>query len=107
MKRAVLLCIAAATILLLVLSSAPLQAGSQTKSGSYPGVVAPATGPGAPGVQGGNGGGGGGGTDEGDADGLSGIKDLPPRVTGSAERDVKRNWIFLELWWKFMVLWAR
>ncbi|HXV13123.1 MAG TPA: hypothetical protein VEC56_02860, partial [Candidatus Krumholzibacteria bacterium] len=69
-----------------------------------PGASAALGGPG-PGVSGGGGGGGGGGTDEGDADGLSGLKGRPP-LNGSANRDVP-NSFFLELWWKFMILWAR
>jgi hypothetical protein len=109
MKRAVFLCIAAATILLLALPSAPLCADSQlsAKTKSGPGIISPGGTPG-PGPQdngtGGGGGGGGGGTDEGDADGLSGLKDGHP--LGSAAQ-VKRNLIVLELWWKFMILWAR
>lgn len=109
MKRAALICIATATLLLLGLPSAPLQADTQynAKSGS-PSVVVPNSGPSAgpiTGVGGGNGGGGGGGgTDEGDADGLSGLKNRPPAGSTS---DVERNSIFLELWWKFMILWAR
>lgn len=106
MKRAALLCIATATLLLLGLPSVPLHADTQynAKSGS-PSVVVPSSGPTAgPTGIGGGGGGGGGGTDEGDADGLSGLKNRPPAGSTS---DVERNSIFLELWWKFMILWAR
>lgn len=112
MKRAALLCIATATLLLLGLPSAPLQADTQInlKPGSSA-SVAPGTGPtaGVPttGLGEGSGGGGGGGTDEGDADGLSGIKNRPPLVGGSSNRGSERNSIFMELWWKFMILWAR
>lgn len=111
MKRAALLCIAIAALLLLGLPSAPLQADTQInlKPGSSA-SVAPGTGPtsGVPAVGlGEGGGGGGGGTDEGDADGLSGIKNRPPLLGGSSNRDVERNSIFMELWWKFMILWAR
>jgi len=114
MKRAAFLCIATATLLLLGLPSAPLYADTQlnAKSGSPSSFVAPGAGPTAgsigPGVTGGGsgGGGGGGGTDEGDADGLSGLKFRPP-LSGSANRDMERHFIFVEMWWKFMILWAR
>jgi hypothetical protein len=113
MKRAVFLCIAAATILLLALPSAPLCADSQlsAKTKSGPGIISPGVGTpgGGPGPQdngtGGGGGGGGGGTDEGDADGLSGLKDGHP--LGSSNPQATRNLLILELWWKFMILWAR
>lgn len=111
MKRAAILCIATATLLLLGLPSAPLQADTQInlKPGSSA-SVSPGTGPraGVPtqGLGEGGGGGGGGGTDEGDADGLSGIKNRPPLLNGSSNR-IERNSIFMELWWKFMILWAR
>jgi hypothetical protein len=109
MKRAAFLCIATATLLLLGLPSTPLQADTQINAKSTsPSFVAPGTAVGVPGpgVANGGGGGGGGGTDEGDADGLSGLKGRPP-LAGSANRDVNTNSIFLELWWKFMILWAR
>ncbi len=112
MKRAVFLCIATASLLLLGLTSAPLQADTQVNLKSGSASVAPGTGTGA-GVpvtrgvgEGNGGGGGGGGTDEGDADGLSGIKNRPPEGASSNVALV-RNSIFLELWWKFMILWAR
>jgi len=109
MKRAVFLCIAAATILLLALPSAPLCADSQlnAKTKSGPGIISPGLPGGGPSAQDGGtgGGGGGGGTDEGDADGLSGLKDGHP--LGSHPREVARHLVMLELWWKFMILWAR
>jgi hypothetical protein len=107
MKRAAFLCIATAIWLFLGLSSAPLQADTQNigKSGNVS-IVAPGTGPQTPnrGVGDGNGGGGG-GTDEGDADGLSGLKNRPP--LGADSRENGTTTIFWELWWKFMILWAR
>lgn len=112
MKRAAYLCIATATLLLFGLPSAPLQANSlvSSKSGAGPSVVAPGSGPisGVPITpwSGGNGGGGGGGTDEGDADGLSGIKNRPP-LAGSSVSGTEKTSVFLEMWWKFMILWAR
>lgn len=114
MKRAAFLCIATATLLLFGLPSAPLHADTQlnAKSGSPSSFVAPGAGSTSsgvgPGVAGGGGsgggGGGGGGTDEGDADGLSGLKVRPP-LTGSS--DMQRHSVFVEMWWKFMILWAR
>ena len=111
MKRAAFLCIATATLLLLGLPSAPLHADTHliAKSPSPTSIVAPGSGSTAgsigPGVSGGGGGGGGGGgTDEGDADGLSGLKVRPP-LTGSS--DMQRHSVFVEMWWKFMILWAR
>jgi len=108
MKRAAFFCIATATWLFLGLSSAPLHADTQQigKSGTVS-IVAPGTGTQTPtrGV-GDGGGGGGGGTDEGDADGLSGVKNRPP-LGESGSRDAETITIVWELWWKFMILWAR
>ena len=107
MKRAAFVCIATA-ILILGLSSAPLQADTQQigKAGNAS-IVAPGTGAQSPthGV-GDDNGGGGGGTDEGDADGLSGLKNRPP-LGDSSSRDAETITIIWELWWKFMILWAR
>jgi hypothetical protein len=109
MKRAVFLCIATATLLLFGLPSAPLQAESKFSSKTTVGlsVIAPGTGQvsGAP-VAPGNGGGGGGGTEEGDADGLSGLKNPPP-ISGVAVPQTERASVFLEVWWRFMILLAR
>lgn len=107
MKRAAILCIAIAT-LLLALPSTPLQADTQLngKYGSSASVSAagPSAGPGVTGGGTGGGGGGGGGADEGDADGLSGMKIRPP-LTGSA--GAERTMVFVRTWWKFMILLAR
>ena len=107
MKRAVFLCIATAALLLFGLPSAPLQAGSQfhSKSAGGPSVIAPGSGEvlGSPLSPGGGGGGGG---NEGDADGLSGLKNRPP-IAGVAFPETERVSVFAEMWWKLMLFWAR
>lgn len=99
MKRAVFLCIAAAALLLIGLPSAPLQAGSQFSSTSAggPSIIAPGGDQLAPNDGGGN---------EGDADGLSGVKNRPP-IAGVAIPETERASVFLEMWWKLMIFWAR
>ena len=110
MKRAAFLCIATAIWLFLGLSSAPLHADTQNigKAGNAS-FVTPGTGLQTPNRGAGDGnGGGGGGTDQGDADGLSGIKNRPPvGDTSSSGRETGTITVFWELWWKFMILWAR
>jgi hypothetical protein len=104
MKRAVSLCIVTAALLLFGLPSASLQAGSQfdSKSASGPSVVAPGGGdvgsPTAPG-------GGGGGT-EGDADGLSGVKNRPP-IAGGVFAESEGAYVYMKMWWTLMLFWAR
>jgi hypothetical protein len=105
MKRAVFLCIATASLLLIGLPSAPLHAESQSNAKSAtPSVVTAGAGSYADGPVTGTGGGGGGGTDQGDADGLSGIKNRPIGGTGVSGPDKP---IMLHLWWRFMILWVR
>ncbi len=108
MKRAVLLVIATATLLLLGLPSAPLHAesGNSTVYDS-PSVVTQGTAiVGGP-ITGAGGGGGGGGTDQGDADGLSGIKNRIPTGNGVAGPGLESQSLIRNLWWKFMILWMR
>ena len=104
MKRAVSLCIITAALLLFALPSATPQAGSQFESNSGgPSVIAPGSGrdltPITPG-------GGGGGGNEGDADGLSGLKNPPP-IAGGALAEAEAASVFLEMWWRLMIFWAR
>jgi len=102
MKRAAILLLAIATLVLLGSPSTPLLAGSgPTKSATGPSVVTPTGGPidaGSP-----SGGGGGGGTDRGDADGLSGIKITPESGTSGAVMTSERLAITAMMWWRFML----
>jgi hypothetical protein len=104
MKRAVSLCIVTAALFLFGLPSANLQAGSQfdSKSAGGASVVAPGGGPTLPTAPGGGGGGG----NEGDADGLSGLKNPPP-IAGGALAEAEGTSVFLEMWWRLMIFWAR
>lgn len=107
MKRAAILIIAIATLVLIGYPSAPSLADtsnsySTSKSGSGPAVISVGgstllTGSGESG----------GGSNEGDADGLSGIKGRPPVTTlNVSSTGASRVMVMLENWWKFM-LWSR
>lgn len=105
MKRAAILIIAIATLVLIGYPSAPSLADtsnsySTSKSGS-PQVI---TTPGGTVLNGS--GDTGGGSNEGDADGLSGLKGRPPVATLDASSGRSRVMVMLENWWKFM-LWSR
>jgi hypothetical protein len=106
MKRAAILVLAIATLVMIVSPSAyPLASSTYpTKSGyNTPSVVAPATGLPAPGPSNSTGGGTGGGSDQGDADGLSGLKIKPLSHSGLAASS-GRIAISLMLWWRYMLL---
>ena len=104
MKRAAILIIAIATLVLIGYPSAPSLADSSNsfntgKSKASAGVT----------LQGGTvksgSGDSGGGSNEGDADGLSGIKGRPPVATlDASSTGVARVLVMLENWWKFMLL---
>lgn len=107
MKRAAILVLAIATLVLIVSPSAYSLAGSAnpTKSPtSAPSVIAPGSGitPGPSSTSGG--GGGGGGTDQGDADGLSGLKVKPVTQTNYAMAASDRVSITMMMWWRLMFL---
>ena len=108
MKRAAIIVLAIATLVLIVSPSASLYAStSPTKSAiSGPqvampingktGVTGPYAGPGS--------GGGGGGTDQGDADGLSGLKVKPGTTNNGVSYAIDRVAITLMMWWRYVVL---
>lgn len=106
MKRAAILFIAIATLVLIGYPSAPSLADtsnpmSTSKSGPGPVVTVP----GGTVVNGS--GDTGGGSNQGDADGLSGLKGRPPVATLTATTSgTTRVMVMLENWWKFM-LWSR
>jgi len=107
MKRAAILVLTIATLVMIVSPSAYTLAGSvyPTKSGSSsPSIIAP--GPSiTPGPATSSGGGGtGGGTDQGDADGLSGLKVKPVTQSSFAAAAYERMSITMMMWWRFMVL---
>jgi hypothetical protein len=110
MKRAAILVLAIATLVLLGSPSAPLLADSNnspTKSSAGPSVVAPPGGSIERGASEGSGtGGGGGGTDQGDADGLSGLKVQPSGRSLGTLSGPERVAFTVEMWWRFMV-WIR
>jgi len=109
MKRAAILVLVIATLVTIVSPSAYPLASSiyPTKSGSSsPSVVAPRAsinvGPATTGN--GGGGGGGGGNDQGDADGLSGLKVKPvTQTSGFAVAAFERMSVTTMMWWRFMV----
>lgn len=109
MKRAAILVFAIATLVLIVSPSASLLASSTypAKSGpSTPSVIAPGNGSAQPGPSttgGGGSGGGGGGSDQGDADGLSGLK-VKPISQSSFTESGNRVAITLMMWWRYMLL---
>jgi len=103
MKRAAILLIVIATLVLIGSPSTPLLAGSSPTKATGPSVVAPTGGPivetGSPA------GGGGGGTDQGDADGLSGVKNTPDTGMGSSSMTMftERFAVTAMMWWRFML----
>lgn len=108
MKRAAIIVLAIATLVLIVSPSSYSLASTPTKSGiSGPSVITPYSRPETFGPSNSTGGGGtGGGTDQGDADGLSGLKIKPGTSSnslgnGSANDRVA---IMLMMWWRYMVL---
>jgi len=108
MKRAAIIVLAIATLVLIVSPSSYSLASTPTKSGiSGPSVITPYSRPEITGPSNSTGGGGtgGGGTDQGDADGLSGLKIKPGTNnsfgSGSANDRVA---IMLMMWWRYMVL---
>jgi hypothetical protein len=106
MKRAAIIVLAIATLVLIVSPSSYPLASTQTKTGTgAPSVVAPvgATGVIGPSNSTGGGGTGGGGSDQGDADGLSGLKIKPGTTTGFGYA-TDRIAITLMMWWRYMVL---
>jgi hypothetical protein len=108
MKRAAIIVLAIATFVLIVSPTAYPLASTPTKSGTYaPSVITPYAGSTVDsGPSNSTGGGGtGGGTDQGDADGLSGLKIKPGTTNtlgiGSASDRIA---IMLVMWWRYMVL---
>ena len=107
MKRAAILIIVVATLVLLGYPSAPSLAdtsnsGSTSKSTASGAITFVSGGT----VLSGSGDSGG-GSNEGDADGLSGLKGRPPVTANeAASAGVARVMMMLEHWWKFM-LWSR
>lgn len=102
MKRAAILVLAIATLVMIVSPSAyPLAtAASPGKTGtSAPSIIAPSTTSAGPSTTDGDTGG---GTDQGDADGLSGLKYKPSQGTNYATAD--RVAITMMMWWRFMLL---
>lgn len=107
MKRAAILLIAIATLVLIGYPSVPSLASTSNAINTAKSVSGPTvtSGPGGRTVTGG--GDTGGGTDQGDADGLSGIKGRPPlSMQSETVGSVTRVMVILENWWKFM-LWSR
>jgi hypothetical protein len=106
MKRAAILILTVATLVTIALPSAyPLASATYpTKSGTTPSVVAP-TGPATgPATSSDGGSGGGGGSDQGDADGLSGMKVKPGTTTSILLPSSDRVAIALMMWWRYMLL---
>jgi hypothetical protein len=104
MKRAAILIVTVATLVLIGYPSAPSLAdtsNSYSTSKSSSGAVVTVSGGTVLNGSGGSGGGG----NQGDADGLSGLKGRPPAVMASApSTGTTRVMVFLQNWWKFMVL---
>jgi hypothetical protein len=107
MKRAAILIIVVATLVLVGYPSAPSLADTSnsisTSKSTTSGVITFASGgtvlTGSADT--------GGGSNEGDADGLSGLKGRPPVASNEAASvRVARVMMMLEHWWKFM-LWSR
>lgn len=103
MKRAAIIVLAIATLVLIVSPSATPFANTPTRSITGPSIVTPfsgqkdATGPYTSPTGGGNG-----GTDQGDADGLSGLKVKPGALNVGAMPT--RVAITMMMWWRYMVL---
>ena len=106
MKRAAILILAIATLVLIGSPSTPLHADTSntTRSGSGPSVVAP--GGGGTVDMGGPSGSGSGGSNEGDADGLSGLRPPTTPKGASAMTYEDRVMITVKMLWRFM-LWIR
>jgi hypothetical protein len=110
MKRAAILVLAIATLVMIVSPSAypPASSAFARKSitiGPSAQSPAPASGYDTKGpttTTGGGGGGGGGGTDEGDADGLSGMK-IKPGTQTTFSYTTERLAISLMMWWRSML----
>ena len=101
MKRAAILLFIIATLVMIVSPSAYTLASSAypTKSGTdAPSVIAPVSR--APGPMST---GGGGGTDQGDADGLSGLK-VKPVTQSSFAATSERVAFTMMMWWRYMLL---
>lgn len=103
MKRAAILVLAIATLVMIVSPSAfPLAAVSTSKSGTNaPSIIAPGTGTTGPATTT-DGGSGGGGTDQGDADGLSGMK-VKPGSMSSFTTPYERVAVTMMMWWRYML----
>ena len=106
MKRAAILILAIATLVLIVSPSAYPLASTPSKSGTNaPSIVTPmsgATDTPKPSNSSGGGGTGGGGTDQGDADGLSGLK-IKPGSTSALSYTTDRIAITMMMWWRYIV----
>ena len=107
MKRAAILVLAIATLVMIVSPSAYPPASSAFAGKSItigPSAQSPATSRTfeGPTTTTGGGGGGGGGTDEGDADGLSGMK-IKPGTQTSFSYTTERLAISLMMWWRSML----
>ena len=107
MKRAAILILAIATLVLIVSPSAYPLASTPSKSGTNgPSIVTPISGSTdthSPSNSLGGGGTGGGGTDQGDADGLSGLK-IKPGTSSTFSVTTDRIAITMMMWWRYMVL---
>jgi hypothetical protein len=107
MKRAAILILAIATLVLIVSPSAYPLASTPSKSGTNaPSIVTPiggSTDTSSPSTSAGGGGTGGGGTDQGDADGLSGMK-IKPGTSSAFNATTDRIAITMMMWWRYMVL---
>jgi hypothetical protein len=104
MKRAAIIVLTIATLVLIVSPSAYPLASSPAKSGtSAPSVIAPSGTTTGPSTTSGGGGTGGGGSDQGDADGLSGMK-IKPVTQSSFALTSDRVAIALMMWWRYIVL---
>jgi hypothetical protein len=106
MKRAAILVLAIATLVMIVSPSAyPLASVTPTKSGtSAPSIISPgaSTISGPSNSTGDGGSGGGGGTDQGDADGLSGMK-VKPGALSNFTTPYERIAITMMMWWRYML----
>ena len=110
MKRAAMVILAIASLVLLGSPSAPLfdhssSYAATSKSTTGPSVVAPTGGTVDTGASAG-GGGGSGGSNQGDGDGLSGLKVAPGGEPYGAGSELQRVTVLVQMWWKFM-LWIR
>ncbi len=107
MKRAAILVLVIATLVTIVSPSANPLASSiyPTKSGSSsPSVIAPRASINLGPATTGTGGGTGGGNDQGDADGLSGLKVKPTTQTSNfAVASFDRMSITMMMWWKLII----